>query len=124
MDRTQATATTRITPLDEATFDAAARGAAGAVAVEFGAEWCAPCHVLQPELEAAAEALAGRVRFHAVDADADPGLVVRYGVRGLPTVLLFRDGELADRIVGAQSRDRLIARIEGALADATTRQTT
>ena len=111
--------TTKLPALAEATFDAAIGPGSGLVAVEFGAEWCGPCRVMEPVLEAAVLELAGAVRFHEVDADANPGLLVRYGVRGLPTVLVFRDGALVDSIVGAQPRDRFIARLRGLLTDQT-----
>lgn len=98
---------TRFPLLDDATFDEAVRPDAGAVAVQFTAEWCGACRVMEPALSAVAEALDGQVRFHAVDADANPRTVTRFAVRALPTVLLFRDGKLVERVVGAQSRAAL-----------------
>ncbi|HEX6589229.1 MAG TPA: thioredoxin domain-containing protein [Longimicrobiales bacterium] len=115
---------TKLPPLDEATFDDGVARGAGLVAVEFGAEWCGPCRVMEPVLEAAVLELAGVVRFHEVDADANPGLVARYGVRGLPTVLVFRDGGLIDRIIGAQPRERFIARLRQLIGETTTETTT
>jgi thioredoxin 1 len=82
----------------------------GLVAVEFSAEWCPPCHMMAPIVEAAATEFA-TIRFLCMDTDADPATMVRYGVLGLPTMLLFRDGELVDRIVGAMPKAALLDRL-------------
>ena len=103
--------TTTIPALNDATFDDAIAPGSGITAVEFGAEWCGPCKVMAPALEAVARELEGRVRFYTVDADENPRAGARFAVRALPTVLVFRDGELVDRIVGAQSRAGLRARM-------------
>ena len=97
--------------IDDATFDDVVRAGSGLIAIEFGAEWCGACKVMAPALAAVAAELDGRVRFYSIDADANPRTVTRFGVRGLPTVLLFRDGELVERIVGAQSRAGLRSKI-------------
>ena len=99
-----------IAQVTDATF--AAETATGVVAVDFSADWCAPCRIFTPVVEAAAQAYASRVRVLQVDADANPALVARYGVRGLPTTLLFRDGQLVDRVVGAVNKSTLFERID------------
>ena len=99
--------------LDDTTFDAVVRDGSGTIAVQFTAEWCGACKVLAPAIEQVARELEGRVRFHAVDADVNPHTVTRFAVRGLPTVLVFRDGQLADRIVGALSAAALRGRLAG-----------
>src|SRR5882672_3656061 len=83
----------------------------GLVAVEFSAEWCPPCHMMAPIVEAAATEFASTIRFLCMDTDADPATMVRYGVRGLPTMLVFRDGDLIDRIVGAVPKAALVDRL-------------
>ena len=103
--------TSMLTFLDDASFDDAVAPGSGTVAVEFTAEWCGACKVLAPALEQVARELDGRVRFHAIDADANPRVATRYAVRALPTVLVFRDGELADRIVGAVGAGVLRSRL-------------
>ena len=90
----------------------AAETSTGIVAVEFSAAWCAPCRVFAPVLDAAAQAYASRMRFVQMDADANPATMARLGVRGLPTTLLFRDGQLVDRIVGAVNRATLFERLD------------
>ena len=99
---------------DDTKFAAEITPGSGLVAVEFGAEWCGPCHMMAPALEAVARELEGRVKFLQVDADTNPRTTAEYGVRGLPTLLVFRDGEVVDRMIGAQSIATLRARL-GAL---------
>lgn len=72
------------------------------VLVEFGADWCAPCRAVDPIMEQLRATYVGRVRVRAVDADAAVATVTRYGVRSLPTVLLFSNGQVAERLVGAR----------------------
>jgi thioredoxin len=76
----------------------------GLTVAKFTAEWCAPCHALAPVFDAVAAAHDAEAKFFSVDADASPEASVRFGVRGLPTILFFRDGELVSRLVGAVPR--------------------
>jgi putative thioredoxin len=71
------------------------------VLVDFWAEWCGPCRVLTPALEKAVEARDGDVELVKVDTDANPGLSQRFGIRGIPAVKAFRDGDVVDEFVGA-----------------------
>lgn len=101
-----------LTSVDESSLAEAIAPGSGLVAVDFTAEWCAPCRVMKSVLESIAREYEGRVRVLQLDADSNPATLVRLGVRGLPTILLFHNGELIDRIVGATS----IARIRERLA--------
>ena len=87
-------------------------GKGPAAVVDFTAEHCAPCRMLAPSIDALARDLAGRVTVAKVDADGEPALTARFGIRGTPTVLFFRDGELIDRIVGAVPEARLRAKVQ------------
>lgn len=87
----------------------------GFVAVDFTAAWCAPCRLMTPLVEALAGEYAPRLRVLQIDADANPASLARYGVRGLPTLLLFNDGALVGRVVGAISKSALRERVERAL---------
>ena len=107
-----------IPTVDDATIGAAIAPGTGVVAVEFSAEWCGPCKRMAPVVEAAARDYAGRVRIVQVDADANPATVARLGVRGLPSMLVFRDGALVERIVGAVGAPALRAKLDRVLAGA------
>jgi len=89
-----------------------ARSAQLPVVVDFWAEWCAPCRMVAPLIERLAVAYAGAAEFAKVDADAEPAIAARYGVRSLPTIALYARGELADALVGAQPEPVLRALIE------------
>lgn len=95
----------------DASFAAEVAPGTGLVAVEFSAEWCGPCRVMGPVVGAVAGELGPNIRVLLMDTDADPATMVRYGVRGLPTVLVFRDGELVDRIVGSMTKGPLKERL-------------
>ncbi|HEY0404877.1 MAG TPA: thioredoxin [Pyrinomonadaceae bacterium] len=87
------------------------------VLVDFWAEWCAPCKALNPAVEAVAQKYAASARVVKMNIDDNPSVAQRYGIRGLPTLILFKGGEVADRIVGAISKDsisRLIDKHAGA----------
>lgn len=90
-----------------ATFDGQVLGAAQPVLVEFGAAWCPPCRVLEPILRDLASEYAGQVTIVQVDIDDDPQYVSAYGLRGAPTMLLFRDGAEAARMVGLRPKAAL-----------------
>lgn len=100
-----------ITDLTEASFEAEIESHRGAAAVDMWAEWCGPCRVLAPALEALATELRGRVKIAKLDVDAHPVIAERYAVRAIPTLLLFRDGTLVDRVVGVVPRRELAAKL-------------
>lgn len=84
----------------------------GLVALEFSAPWCGACKMLAPTLHAVAQEYAGHVRVLQIDTDANPATMARYGVRGLPTTIVFRDGEPVDHIIGAVSGSALRERFD------------
>jgi len=86
------------------------------VLVDFWAPWCAPCRMLAPTLEELAQEYAGRIKVFKVNTDELPILAMQYGIRGIPTVILFVDGEPADVKVGLQPKamfETAIARVLG-----------
>lgn len=83
------------------------------VLVDFWAEWCAPCKMILPVLEQIEAEYGDRLTIAKINGDENPEVVTRYGVLGLPTLSLFRDGEVVRQIVGARSRRSLLAELDG-----------
>jgi thioredoxin 1 len=86
------------------------------VLVDFWAEWCGPCHQLDPIVEDLAEEYDGRVKFVKIDTEENFDTPARYGILGLPTLLVFRDGEQVDAIMGLRPKSDLKRSLEKALA--------
>jgi len=95
--------------VDEANFDAEVLGAREPVLVDFWAEWCGPCKAMDPILDRLAGELAGKVKIVKLDAEQNVGIVTRYNVRSMPTLIVFQGGQPVDARVGSgQSRVQLI----------------
>ena len=95
---------------DESTFEVETR-ASPIVVVDLWAPWCGPCRIIGPMLEDFAREVPGRVKIVKVNVDENPGLAARFDARSIPTLVILRDGQLVDRIVGAPPRDALVARL-------------
>lgn len=80
--------------------------------VDFWAEWCGPCRMIAPSVEAVAEEYVGKASFFKMNVDENMNVPQRYGIRGIPTLILFKGGQEQERIVGAVSRDA-IAKVVG-----------
>ncbi len=98
-----------ITNLDKETFPAAIGAAGKTVVVDFWAPWCGPCRALAPTLEEIANELADEVNLHKVNVDENANLAAEYGVRSIPTLLVFRNGELAEQVVGNKDKAELVS---------------
>jgi thioredoxin 1 len=72
--------------------------------VDFWADWCAPCKMIAPSVEAIAEEYVGRLRVGKVNVDQNPKTATRFGIRGIPTLLVFKGGEVVEQIVGVRSK--------------------
>jgi len=92
-------------------FQTQVLGANVPVLVEFGADWCPPCKMLAPTVHALATKYSDKMHVGIMDSDAYPELVQRYGVMGLPTLILFQNGKPVARMVGFQPKDRIEAQI-------------
>ena len=97
--------------VSDATFEAVVLRAATPVLLDCWAEWCGPCHVLAPTIDALARDYAGRVLVAKLDVDANPTTAARFEIRGIPTLLLLDHGRLADRLVGVQPRPAIEAHL-------------
>jgi thioredoxin 1 len=93
---------------DDTNFDQEVLRHAGLVLVDFSASWCGPCKVLTPIVEKLAEEYAGKIKVGKVDIDAAPKLAARYGIRSVPTVMVFDGGEKKSTHVGLVRREKLI----------------
>ncbi len=98
------------------TFDADVLKADVPVLVDFWADWCAPCKMIAPIVEDLAEEYDGRVKFAKLDVDSNPKTAMSYGVRGIPTLLIFRDGSPVNQVVGAVPKSVLKGKLEESLA--------
>lgn len=109
---------TPIAPLDaphevasQAEFDELINGSPLPVLVDFWAAWCGPCRMVAPEMAKIAKSHAGKVVVAKVDTESLPSVAMRYGIQGIPTMILFRDGRVAQQISGAQPAASLTAQL-------------
>jgi thioredoxin 1 len=101
--------------LTDATFDRDVLQSDLPVLVDFWATWCAPCKAIGPLIDSIAADYAGKVKVGKVNVDDNPATPGRYGVRGIPTLILFKGGKVVDQVVGAVPKSQLDALIAKAL---------
>ena len=99
----------------DSNFDAEVLRASGPVLVDFWAEWCGPCSVIAPLLEELATDMAGKVTVAKLNIDENPQTPMKYGVRGIPTVILFKGGQVAATKIGALPKSKLYEWVESSL---------
>ena len=87
------------------------------VLVDFWADWCGPCKMIAPVVEELAEEYDGKIGFAKLDVDANPQTAMSYNVRSIPTLLVIKDGEVADTIIGAVPKSMLKAKLDKVLSD-------
>ncbi len=82
------------------------------VLIDFWAEWCGPCKMIEPHVVELASEYEGRMRVGRLDADAYPDILMQYGIMGIPTLILFKDGEPVERLTGYMPKDRIAGKLE------------
>jgi len=99
----------------EATFQSTVLESDVPVIVDFWAEWCPPCRMIEPFLEEMSEEYDGRAKICKVNVDENQGLAAKYGIMSIPTLLFVKDGEIKDQVVGALPKEQLVSRLEALL---------
>jgi thioredoxin 1 len=102
--------------IDNSNFEAGVLQSAEPVVVDFWAEWCGPCKMIAPALEEISAELKGKVKIAKVNVDENPEIAARFGIRSIPTLIMFKNGEVADMKVGAQPKMALTSWINGSIA--------
>ena len=105
----------KIVHLTDDSFEDEVLKSSDPVLVDYWAEWCGPCKMIAPVLDEIADEFAGKLKVAKLNIDDNPGTPPRYGVRGIPTLMLFKDGEVEATKVGAVSKSQLTAFIDSNL---------
>lgn len=100
----------------DASFESDVLKAGGAVLVDYWAPWCGPCKMIAPILDELATDYQGRLTIVKVNVDDNPGTAQKYGVRGIPTLILFKDGQVVSTKVGALPKSKLVEWIDSVVA--------
>ncbi|MEQ9639946.1 MAG: thioredoxin TrxA [Alphaproteobacteria bacterium] len=103
------------TAVTDASFEQDVLKSGSPVVVDFWAEWCGPCKQIAPALEEIAKELGEKVRVAKLNIDDNPTTPAKYGVRGIPTLMLFKDGQVASMKVGAAPKGKIVEWIEDAI---------
>jgi len=107
-------ASEKVFTITDTTFDTDVINSDKPVLVDFWATWCAPCKAIAPLIDAIAEEYDGRLSVGKINVDDSPATPGKYGVRGIPTIILFKDGKVVDQVVGAVPKSQLEALISKA----------
>lgn len=96
----------------DSNFDELVLGADKPVIVDFWAEWCGPCRMVGPIVEEVGVEFEGKAVVAKVDVDSNPGITAKYGIRNIPTILYFKNGDVADKQVGAVPKSTIVNKLE------------
>lgn len=108
-------ASDKVVHLSDDNFENEALKSATPVLVDFWASWCAPCKAISPLIDALAGEYDGKVKIAKLNVDENPATPGKFGVRGIPTLILFKDGKVVDQVVGAVPKNQLEALLKKAL---------
>lgn len=106
----------KVVEFTDGNFEAEVLNADTPVLVDFWATWCAPCKAIAPVIEELSETYDGKVKIGKVNVDENPATPGQYGVRGIPTMILFKGGQVVDQLVGAVPKNQLEGLLQKALA--------
>jgi len=112
MNRESVAVKNEVVHLDDDDFETLVIQSKKTALVDFWADWCQPCHMMAPTVEALAEEYGDRILVAKLDVDANPMTTHKYGIRGIPALLLFKDGQLVQQIVGVQPKEEIARIIE------------
>jgi thioredoxin 1 len=98
--------------VNEASFDEEVVKSSVPVLVDFWAAWCGPCRAIAPTVEELASEYAGKLKVVKVDVDENPDVSSRYGVQSIPTLLVFKGGEVVERLIGAYPKNMLLQKLQ------------
>ena len=108
-------AANNIIKLGKSNFDAEVLRSDGAVLVDFWAEWCGPCRMIAPLIEELANDFQGKLKVGKLNVDEERDIALQYGIRSIPTLIVFKEGKPVDQIIGALPKSALKSKIEGLL---------
>ncbi len=108
-------ASEKVVEITDANFDAQALQADAPCLVDFWAPWCGPCRAIAPLIEELAEEFDGKIRIGKMNVDDNPATPGKYGVRAIPTLILFKGGAVLDQVTGAVGKPQLVSMLEKAL---------
>ncbi len=106
----------KIVHVTDATFDQEVLKSDKPVLIDFWAPWCAPCRAIAPHIDALASEYEGRLKVVKINVDDNPQTAVKYGVRGIPNLLIIKGGQVKEQIVGAVPKTALVRAVDGAIA--------
>lgn len=101
--------------VNESNFEETVLGQGTVALVDFWAEWCGPCRMVGPIVEEVSKEYEGKATIVKCDVDSAPEISVKYGIRNIPTLLFFKDGEIADKLVGAVQKSKITEKLDALL---------
>ena len=108
-------ASEHVIELTDDNFEAEVLKHSGAVLVDFWAPWCGPCRMVGPVVEEIAKDYAGKAKVGKINTDEAPEIAGRFGIRSIPTLMFFKDGQMVQQLVGAYHKGKIVEKLDGVL---------